>query len=286
MRIREREREREREIQTTCQCPKCKVDASWVAGHSDFAERNVYWCNACSYGFVNPLPDDSFLATHYSKEYRSKAIFSDAYVQIMQNRAKAQLEYITNAIGTLPKGRIIDIGCGIGAFVRLCNASGFAALGVEMDPVATEFGKAHMTPAIFSEIPEKIKQVSGVVLSHVIEHLPSPEETLLQYLNFPGIGFFFIEVPNCTSESIRLLEHESHLHFFTPESLRATLESLPIEVVALDVFGPNMAKEISRTLFTNYIPPHAHPWDGLYGMKDPHGLWIRAVCKCSNKEIL
>jgi SAM-dependent methyltransferase len=133
------------------------------------------------------------------------------------------------------QGRVLDVGCGAGYFVREAIKAGYAAEGVEFSPEAAEFGRRHWN------LPITVGDAQGlgypddafdaVTLWHVLEHLSHPAEmlgTVHRLLRDDGV--LILAVPNFASLQARVfkarwyhLEVPRHLYHFDPASLRALL---------------------------------------------------------------
>ncbi len=125
---------------------------------------------------------------------------------------------------TLPeKGKLLDIGCGNGGFIKACSPAlpQWDLYGSEVDDKYKEHvealpGVVTMHAGELSEIHERFDLIT---LIHVLEHIPAPSDFLksLERLLNPG-GIIFVEVPNCSVNPFALLiaDHSSH---FSKESL-------------------------------------------------------------------
>ncbi len=85
------------------------------------------------------------------------------------------------------------------------------------------------------------RSFDAVTLSHVIEHVPNPIETLIECARIlkPG-GMLIVLTPNAASLSHRIfkshwrgLEPPRHLHIFTLDSMGRALESSGLKCVAV-----------------------------------------------------
>lgn len=136
--------------------------------------------------------------------------------------------------GYRPKGRLLDLGCGAGAYLLEMQSLGWEVEGVDFDPAAVAAAKVHGLN-VRSGCLEDQRYPSGsfdvIMMFHVVEHLPRPIETLKEVLRVlkPG-GELFLFTPNTKSLGHRLfgahwrgLEPPRHLHLFSAASLRRTL---------------------------------------------------------------
>ncbi|EPG76324.1 putative methionine biosynthesis protein MetW [Leptospira fainei serovar Hurstbridge str. BUT 6] len=103
-----------------------------------------------------------------------------------------------------PKGNILDVGCGLGFFIKMVNNNrpGWEAVGYEISNQAIKFAKeknglknVHSGIVQTSNLPKEKFDI--ITLWDVIEHIPRPHAliTYLFTLLKPG-GFLFIQTPN------------------------------------------------------------------------------------------
>lgn len=130
------------------------------------------------------------------------------------------------------RGRLLDIGCGTGTFLVHMRALGWEVAGVEPDPGAVTIAQRLLgTEAIHQGILEEAAlpadSFDAITMSHVIEHVPEPVNTLkacMQVLK-PG-GKLVVLTPNVESLGHRIfsnawrpLEVPRHLFLFSPYTL-------------------------------------------------------------------
>lgn len=79
------------------------------------------------------------------------------------------------------EGRLLDVGCASGRFLRQMSEIGWTVAGVEFDAAAARKARA-VTPEIFEGDPMEAPFAPGrfdvVTAFHVIEHLPDPKGAL------------------------------------------------------------------------------------------------------------
>jgi len=112
------------------------------------------------------------------------------------------------AIGPGP-GRLLDVGCAFGHFVRWAGENGWDSWGVERDPWARE--KSVAPPGkVVAELTDLEPAFDVATLWDVLEHVPDPIvmcETLRKLLR-PG-GFLLVGAPNFAAMKLRwpILRH-------------------------------------------------------------------------------
>jgi SAM-dependent methyltransferase len=141
-----------------------------------------------------------------------------------------------------PGGRLLDVGCGSGAFLAQMAALGWRAEGVDPDPAAVAGAReagVHVTQGTLTDLdrPEQAGAFDAVTLSHVIEHVHDPTDDLrrIHRLLRPG-GLLWIATPNLEALGHRHfgrdwlgLDPPRHLVLFTRASLERLLRSTGFE---------------------------------------------------------
>ena len=132
-------------------------------------------------------------------------------------------------------GRLLDVGCGSGHFLRRMALVGWRVAGVEFDAEAAARART-VAPLLFEGDPADADFAPGsfdVVTSfHVVEHLPRPRAALANMLSWlaPG-GLMIVEVPNAGGVGAHVFggywsgyDYPRHLTHFTPETMTALVE--------------------------------------------------------------
>jgi 2-polyprenyl-3-methyl-5-hydroxy-6-metoxy-1,4-benzoquinol methylase len=81
-------------------------------------------------------------------------------------------------------GRVLDVGCGNGGFLAWARELGWQCYGIEIDAAAAAVVRDLGIAVLGSELrelgAEHLASFDAVTLSHVIEHVYNPMETLRQ----------------------------------------------------------------------------------------------------------
>lgn len=162
-------------------------------------------------------------------------------------RSDAIVEGLMRTARLANTGRLLDIGCGNGAFLSACSHSlpGWNFCGSEFDmrhraAVQAIRGVERLYSGSLAEIPGEFDVIS---LIHVLEHIPAPTALLKQVATkLKPDGWLVVEVPDCRINPFMLLvaDHSSH---FSPGSLSAVVGGAGFEV--LQAGDGWVAKEIS-----------------------------------------
>ncbi len=145
-----------------------------------------------------------------------------------------QLRYLPR----LPAGgRLLDLGFGSGAFLELAREGGWTVTGADPDPIVVETARERgldVRQGGIEAFSDQTGSFDVVTLSHVIEHVPNPQDTLKSAYNLlkPG-GTLWICTPNLAGPGHRQfgrhwrgLEPPRHLVIFNRRALLKCAASL------------------------------------------------------------
>ncbi len=186
-------------------------------------------CRTCDLVFADPQPTEDELKQYYSSYWDgSVAVSTPSTRRYYLAQSVSRVRYLASYIQQGQPLDILDVGAGLGLFadgLRLCNVKG-NYVAIEPDNEQYENLKARLgnenAYREINNIPEG-RTFDMIVLAHVLEHMKNPHEfidTLMPLLKPDGL--LFVEVPN--SDYRYKDDFESHLLFFNPASMRATLQ--------------------------------------------------------------
>lgn len=166
----------------------------------------------------------------------------DGNVRDRQEEALQRIEdvrNITELINGLPGGRMLDIGCGMGDLLSTIR-NHWEKHGVEVSTTAAQHaaqhGRIHVGSLHEAGYPQEYFDL--VVLYHVIEHLPRPEDEILLIRNLlKQAGTLIVGTPDFDGAMAeryqgryRLLHDQTHVSLFSRISLRHFLEDHGFEI--------------------------------------------------------
>jgi SAM-dependent methyltransferase len=193
-------------------------------------------CERCDCGFLAPdqRPDD--LASLYGAEYfeGGRGCGYPGYLRdarLLDANFDRRLAWIEGLRG---RGRLLEVGCAYGLFLRRARERGWDAAGVEIaEDCAREARRNAGVPVVAGDFLEA--DLAGpfdvVVGLDVIEHMPDPAACIERcaQLLVPD-GLLVLETGNLASRWARWLgrrwhfvDPPQHLFYFTPSGLESLL---------------------------------------------------------------
>lgn len=188
--------------------------------------RSVLLCKQCSAEFLFPQLNDEALQQLYSESYYAAwGLADDADNQATRQMKLATFGRHLNLLAHLGKqGSLLDVGCATGYLLEAAQARGWAPYGVEYAAWSAVIAqKKFGNKAIFNgtleqcSFPEKF--FDAMVMSDLIEHVRSPEETLSKAWSLlKNEGLLLIVTPDTAASSHHLMgkrwTHYKPEHFF------------------------------------------------------------------------
>jgi SAM-dependent methyltransferase len=225
-------------------CPVCNSahinPLLTVKDHSVSKEEFVVWqCSDCSLRFTQDVPDETSIGRYYqSTDYISHSNTNKGLVnQLYQKVRNYTLNQKANLIigQTVKKGKILDLGAGIGAFLHTMKEKGWEISGIEPDAGARQQAKNLFdielpgTDALH-QFPQN--SFDAITLWHVLEHVHQLHSYIerLKTLLKPE-GKLFIAVPNYESLDSSIYKNDwaaydvpRHLYHFTPGAIEVLMK--------------------------------------------------------------
>jgi 2-polyprenyl-3-methyl-5-hydroxy-6-metoxy-1,4-benzoquinol methylase len=223
---------------TLSNCPLCHSSnqESFLKGKDFFLSNEdfeVFECHSCGFRYTNPRPEPDQLGAYYqSEDYVShsdtrRGFVNNVYHYVKRYSLRRKFKLIASYKNT---GKLLDIGCGSGAFPGFMQAKGFQVTAIEPDENAR--ATALSTYGVEALPEEEIKTLAensfdSITMWHVLEHVYALHQRMeqLQKLLSPE-GYLFIALPNCNSwdakhyrEFWAAYDLPRHLYHFTQPAM-------------------------------------------------------------------
>lgn len=176
-------------------------------------------------------------------------------------------------LGYIPKSakKVIDIGCGEGCFGTQLKALGMEVWGVELHPTPAVIAQNTLDKVLVGDISHKLSDLPDayfdcIIFNDVLEHLVDPYSILLNIkTKLSKDGVVVCSIPNIRYypylkkllirkqwqyEKCGILD-ETHLRFFTENSIKDTFEKLGYTIIKLE--GINALRPTWKFKLLNFI---------------------------------
>lgn len=223
----------------------------------------LYECLNCHLRFLNPQPTRGELKIYYSQDYMpfnlEKNDWRDtiefiAYKGLARHGWKKCIYYplkfiIRKSIIIVPGGKLLDVGCGSGNFLKIARGLGMVPVGVDSySGVKNIYNYEGIT--IYSQPFEEVNFLDNsfdiITLNHVFEHVGNPRMVLqkLQKLIKPG-GTIILNTPNAQSFNFFLfrsyfqaIDSPRHLYLYTIDNIKKYCTEVGLKIQKIQYRTP------------------------------------------------
>ncbi|MFQ5847665.1 MAG: class I SAM-dependent methyltransferase [Candidatus Methylomirabilales bacterium] len=251
----------------------------------------VVRCEQCTLVYVDPLPGQRRLEEHYDESYYHEWISTQKEEReiLWRNRLPEVLRHKKT-------GRLLDIGCGEGTFIKLAKEAGFEVFGTELSRYAGRRARElYEVPVFVGNVIEAgfpAEYFDVVTLYHVIEHVDDPRRYLSEaYRILKTDGLLIVACPNVESYVFNLAyrcfkrrpvhlfsqhDKEIHLYHFSSRTLSMLLERVGFTVISVgpDDFPVDLRKRVVEWLARGLYQVTERNWTmglKLLAVKAPYG---------------
>lgn len=234
----------------------------------------AYWdCKQCKAIYLNPRPTEATIGRAYEAYYTHSSVNNESILQLVKERIRNECWshwinadvsprlHLPKALGlllkplksmliepfglrelaSLPKGALMDVGCGNGNMLRLATKLGWQTMGLEIDPAAVMTARNQgldVLEGTYERLSEYSLSFDCIVCSHVLEHVHNPKNMLIKLKDaLKRGGTLLLTLPNSTSalryhfgENWRGLEAPRHLSIPSMHWLKASLVNMGFSV--------------------------------------------------------
>ncbi len=220
-------------------------------------------CRRCGLVSVNPRPASEDLVSLYAEYHTRDGETEASWDRLMGRIFRQSAEMLCSSRNGDRPGRLLDIGCGYGAFVAAMRERGWDAEGVDPSPTvvnaAVRRGRpVHRGTLAGMQAPDGT--YDAITMFYVLEHVPDPMGALKKAFDLlaPG-GILLIRVPH-TTPIVRLLaplglgealyDPPFHLYDFSPAVLREMLRRTGFADVRMFPGAPTVPSRLGARIAT------------------------------------
>jgi SAM-dependent methyltransferase len=245
-------------------CNLCgERDTEPITSHDGF---RMLRCRMCGLVYASPRPPVESLLSLYADYHTREGEDEASWDRLMSRIFQESANIVCSTGNSTGRRRLLDVGCGFGAFVAVMLERGWDAEGVDPSPAVVAAAAATGRPVRLGTLEElRVERGSydAVTMFYVLEHLPDPMGALRSAsdLLVPG-GTLLIRVPH-TTPIVRLLaplglgkglyDPPFHLYDFSPAVLREMLRGAGFVGIRTFPGKPNVPSHVgarvAATLF-------------------------------------
>ena len=223
------------------QCPACGSAAA--AQHGQKNDFQLLACESCATVYTAHFPTTS-PTQDYDNYYSAENLTVAAFIQKHLDEIVATFEpYRKN-------NRLLDVGCGAGAFLEAAARGGWDAIGIEVSQTAAAHLRKQGFEVFCGEL-EKANHPDGhfdvVIASEVFEHVRDPKAMIGEIARVlrPG-GLLWATTPHGRGISARMLGNKwsivcppEHLQLFSVSGIKRLLADVGFRHVKVATHGTN-----------------------------------------------
>jgi SAM-dependent methyltransferase len=200
-------------------------------------------CESCGLMMTRSFPDDARIERYYPPRYRGNRHGFTGKMRVALRRRAIESRFPKGF-----RGRLLDVGCGDGAFVLEMKRRGWDVGATEIDPATVQrlrAGGVDAKPPTDAERQGFDQPFDAVTCWHVLEHVERPQEVAAWVKRqMKPSGIFQATVPNAESLQARLFGRNwmhfdvpRHRYHFTPETFRSLVQTAGFTVADSTCFA-------------------------------------------------
>ena len=218
---------------------------------------DVVKCKNCKLLSLYPIPTEEELENIYADYLNTsnRCEVEHQRVNIYREKLRKLTQYTSGK-------RLLDIGAGLGTFIKCAKEFGFQAVGIEYEKEQCKNARERYNIDLIDRDVESIHKslpraaFDVINMNHVLEHVRSPRKLLeICYSLLSADGILLIEVPNQFHNIINEVTYYftkkfqyprnslHHLYFFSISTVKKYMEVGHYEILEMNQFRPRIDKK-------------------------------------------
>jgi 2-polyprenyl-3-methyl-5-hydroxy-6-metoxy-1,4-benzoquinol methylase len=246
--------------------------------HNLPGQFRVVECTGCGWLRQNPRPTIESIGYYYPSDYINftQAIEDEPRFWKRWDHRYGMLKERWAIERIKPKGRILDVGCATGNFLREMQRAGWDAVGVEPHPGAADYARQRFgLPVHAGTLREAALPAASfdvITLIDVLEHLHTPWEDLKEVSRIlADEGLLVVRIPNLESIDAKWFgpawlgwDLPRHLTFVSRLCLIQSLNELGLKVTKIgNASGSYTTFMLMLEAYLQHLHPQPRHWSKL-----------------------
>lgn len=241
--------EQDGQAATPPRCPCCGSDRSQTVFSAAKPGFELLVCPDCGLGRTWPIVEPSGIGRWYPDSYYGKDnVRFNPFFEYLTRLFRRRRAFVLH--NRVPRGPVLDVGCGRGFMLGYLRNLGYEPQGVEFSPTAAWHARNILgleveTGDFLTSFPGQKERFHAVIFWHSLEHFHNPVAALAKARELLKTGgLLAVAVPNNESAQARLfgrhwfhLDIPRHYFHFGVKSLEAVLTRQHFRIVKLDHFS-------------------------------------------------
>lgn len=220
--------------------------------------KRIVKCANCGLIYTNPRLKKKYLKHLYSEDYfRNNKSAHFGYENYLGDENKILTTFnsrIEDIEENVAKGRLLDVGCATGFFMKAAKDRGWVVEGNEISKFASDYAKKNYKFSIFNEdflnLPVPKIKYDLITMWDVIEHFYDPISAVKKASNLLNPdGMLVISTPDVNSIPAKITKDkwigyklsDEHLTYFSSKTISALLKSGGFEIVKKKHIGKHVS---------------------------------------------
>jgi len=242
-------------------CSLCGADDTELVTIED--SFRIVKCKRCGLIYLNPRPREENLLEFYGDFFSTNEESVSQWSRLM---GKVYKETKKNIEKEYSSGKLLDMGCGLGLFLKLWNPKKWELFGVDISKKAVGYAKnkgLNVKQDSLEETDFSDNYFDVITMFYVLEHLPNPLKVLKEVRRvLKKDGLLVIRIPQSISAErflkffgVRrnLFHPPMHLYDFSTKILKEFLLKAGFKRIETVIGKPTSPERRIERFWTNYF---------------------------------